>query len=130
MANRLRDGAKELAWRERFDRFQASGLTVRRFCEQEQVREAAFYFWRRTIAERDGVVNPKPERTAAEAMPAFVPMVLTDRAASSQSIEILLAGGRVLRLPVSISADRLAEVIHALEAASLGQHSRSMRGVQ
>jgi hypothetical protein len=34
---------------------------------------------------------------------------------SEASIAVELAGGRILRLPESIAAERLAELVHALE---------------
>jgi hypothetical protein len=36
------------------------------------------------------------------------------------SITIELAGGRVLRLPDSMNTERLAELVHALEARATG----------
>jgi hypothetical protein len=128
MANRRRSEAKEQAWRERFERFETCGLTVRAFCEQEEIREAAFYFWRRTIAERDG---SRSASGSADHVPAFVPMVVREQPIASQVMEILLAGGRVLRLPASISGERLAEVVAALEAIAPGQpQCNQWRGAQ
>jgi hypothetical protein len=43
-------------------------------------------------------------------------MRVADRAACKGPIEIELAGGRVLRLPEAIAAERLAELVEALEA--------------
>jgi hypothetical protein len=124
MASDMRDAAKERLWRDALRRFAASGLSVRSFCRRETLCEASFYAWRRTIAERDRLAsrparaNPpaaaKPESTAKR--PAFLPMVLNDNARPSGAISIELAGGRVLRLPESIAAARLAELVAALEA--------------
>jgi hypothetical protein len=41
---------------------------------------------------------------------------VTGQPIGTASIVIELAGGRVLRLPESISAGRLAELVHALES--------------
>jgi hypothetical protein len=130
MANDLRDAAKERLWRDALRRFAASGLSVRSFCRREALCEASFYAWRRTIAERDRLTTrpaqadppaaAKPESTAKPGgmarRPAFLPLVLNDTTRQDGAISIELAGGRVLRLPETIAAARLAEIIAALEA--------------
>lgn len=111
MANRRRDLAKERLWRAAVARHAASGLSVRVFCRREQLGEASFYAWRRTIGARD--------RAAKRA--AFVPVVvhaarpeLTPPQPATLAIE--LRGGRTLRLPARISPTRLARIVRALEA--------------
>ena len=111
MANRERDVAKERRWRELLKRQVASGLSVREFCRRESLTESAFYAWRRTVAERDGE-SPRPRKSP----PAFVPAVMTSEPRRETAITIELAGGRVLRLPETITADWLAELATALEA--------------
>jgi hypothetical protein len=112
MAGQLRDPRRETFWRGVLKRFSASRLSVRAFCKREHLTESAFFAWRRTIAERDGAKRPRPRPPA----PTFLPLRATDQPAREASITIALAGGRVLRLPESISAGRLAEVVQALEA--------------
>ena len=109
MANQRRDLAKERRWRETLTRQAASGLSVRAFCRQEKLAESAFYAWRRIVAERDAAA--KPARQAS----AFVPLSVIEPASRETAIEIALAGGRTLRLPPAITAERLAEVVQALE---------------
>ena len=111
MANTQRDSAKERRWRDFVKRQAASGLSVRAFCQQEKLTESAFYAWRRTIAERDG------ERgRSTKTPPAFLPAVMTSEPRRETAITIELAGGRALRLPESMSAERLADLVQALEA--------------
>jgi transposase-like protein len=113
MANTQRDSGRERFWRAAVARQAKSGLTVRAFCRQEKLRETAFYFWRRTVAERDAKRHASPA-------PAFVPVVLSDRRVASQAeIAIELRGGRTLRLSDSIPPDRLAAIVRALEAAEV-----------
>ena len=114
MANIQRDSGRERFWRAVVARQAKCGLTVRAFCRQEKLRETAFYFWRRTIVERDA-------RRSVTAAPAFVPVVLSDRrVASLAEIAIELRGGRMLRLSESIAAERLAAIVLALETAEVG----------
>ncbi|MBX3435858.1 MAG: hypothetical protein KF847_21280, partial [Pirellulales bacterium] len=89
-----------------FERFAASGLSVREFCKRENVTESAFYAWRRTIGERDDV---------GDSGPAFVPAVINGKAEQHEPLALKLASGLELRLPLAISATRLAELVRALE---------------
>lgn len=59
MANTNRSGEREAYWRDVVARFRTSGLSVRAFCRREKLVETAFYFWRRTLAERDGKLPTK-----------------------------------------------------------------------
>ncbi len=112
MANCRRDLAKEQRWREVLARQVASGLSGRAFCRREGLSEASFYAWRRTLAGRDG--ESLPQLPAAQ-RPAFVPAMVTGEPRPGKSILLELAGGRVLRLPDSMAAAWLAELVHALE---------------
>ena len=47
------DLEKEAFWRLILTEHSASGLNIRDFCRQEDVPEASFYSWRRTIGQRD-----------------------------------------------------------------------------
>ncbi len=122
MANRVRDLAKERWWREAVKRFVRSGLGVRAFCRREGLTESAFYFWRRELDRRDGEelsrdTSPRPPSARHVAgRPDFLPVRVTDAAASHASIALELAGGRVLRLPEAIPAVRVAEIVAAIEA--------------
>jgi transposase-like protein len=110
MVNTLRNAEKERHWRQVLGRQASSGLSVRAFCQREQLTESAFYAWRRTIGERDG------ETTLA---PSFVPMVVTDQGTSESSIAIELSGGHVLRLPASTPAAWVAELVLGLEGGAV-----------
>ena len=109
MANSQRDPQRERFWRETIGRQAASDLNVREFCRREQLAETSFFAWRRTIRQRDGEHQPSEQ-------PAFVPAVVTSTSPGDTSIILELASGRALKLPESISAARLAELVHALEA--------------
>lgn len=112
MADRQRDPRKEAFWRQVLTKHSTSELNVREFCRQEGITEPKFYAWRRTIEERD--------RQGRDASPAFVPVVVRDDRASGADghITIELRGGRVMRLPATVPPDRLAAILHAIEAAA------------
>lgn len=108
MAKHDRDVAKEQHWREVLARQASSGLNVRVFCQQEQLTESAFHFWRRTIRERGGKAKP------SSPAPSFVPAVIKSDVASDV-FTLELAGGHVLRMP-GVSVEKLADLIVALAA--------------
>jgi len=116
------DPAKDAFWRDTLAAFAGAGQDVRQFCRERGLRESAFYFWRRTIARRDGKAPPAASRKPAASKkpaPAFVPVRVQGRLpapdSGSEPFHVELRGGRVLRLPASMPAARLAEVVHALE---------------
>ncbi len=126
MANRQRDAAKEAYWRGVLQRCSASAISVRAFCKREQVSEASFYTWRRTIAERDVAAAPRPDGGAVP-RPAFVPAVMADDSGSESSvagteaqrgtaIALELAGGCVLRLAGPNAMEQLADLVIALQS--------------
>lgn len=114
MAERGRDMAKEQRWRELLAEQAAGTLTVRAFCRERQLGEAAFYSWRKTIRIRDGLVaGASPEPT-----PAFVPVTLAAEPAPEPEVAPLvleITSGQRLRIPATISAGWLAELVLALE---------------
>lgn len=112
MANTQRDATKEAFWRDAIRRQVQSGLSVREFCRRHRLSEPSFYERRRTYQERDA------HRSAAP--PAFVPVIVRDERPAATTpdagLVIELRGGRLLRLPGSMPAGRVAELIRALEA--------------
>jgi transposase-like protein len=112
MANTQRDPSKEAFWRDAIRRHAHSGLGVRQFCKRHRLSEPLLYAWRRTLRERDAQHSPP--------MPTFVPLIVREDGAAERDamgIVIELRGGRLLRLPGSMPAARLAELVRAIEAA-------------
>lgn len=107
MAKHRQDPAKEAYWRKVLKRFAASGLSVREFCQREQLTESQFYAWRRTIGERDDAGN---------AQPAFVPAVVTEEAARESSIAVELPSGCVLRFSGAHATEQVADLVVALQS--------------
>jgi transposase-like protein len=131
MARSERDPKREQFWRNALARFGGSGLSVREFCRRERLGEPLFYAWRRTIAERDRAAPPRGGRVAlrkpsrpprsrragAGSPAAFLPVLMSHEPAPlTANIRIELRGGRMLRFDDSLSAQRLAEFVRALEA--------------
>jgi transposase len=114
MANHQRNPAKEQFWRQALARQRASGLSIRAFCEREGLSEASYYQWRRELARRD-----RSPRQALRPGRAFVPVRIipdADRRHARGLIEIVLAGGRRIRVGEGFVPQTLAEVVAVLEA--------------
>ena len=102
---KTRDLQKEQEWRWRIRQWKRSGLKVSAFCRRYGLTEARFYAWRRMLTQRD----------AGRA--AFVPVrVLADKQpANDGTLELILAGGRRLRLPTGFDAATLRQALAVLE---------------
>jgi hypothetical protein len=107
--------ATDSFWRDTLAAFAASGQSVASFCQERGLKQATFYSRR---LRQDQIEQQRTSPTAARprsTQPAFVPVVVEHRGMVEESFQVDLRGGRVLRLPASIPAARLAEVVHALE---------------
>jgi transposase len=113
-----RDAAKERFWRTTVERWQRAGISIRAFCRRESLSEPSFYAWRRELRRRDEEkisVKARPGFMPVQCRPAFVPVRV---AAQAPFLEIVLAAGRVLRVPPGFDRQTLREVVAALEAPS------------
>jgi len=106
MGKYARDVDLERQWRRRLKSWERSGLSGRDFCRQHLLSEPSFYGWRREIARRDR------ERAAAQHQPAFVPIALV----TAEPLEVVVRGGRVVRVGRGFDAAHLRAVVAALEA--------------
>src|SRR6185369_1412932 len=102
-----RDLRKEQFWRRILRQWQHSGLSVRAFCEQQGLSQPSFYAWRRTLAQRD-----------AQAV-TFVPVEVLPQPLSPESeaagLELILIGGRVLRIGPAFDEATLRRLLALLE---------------
>jgi transposase-like protein len=82
-----RDPRKEQRWRRLIQLWKNSDLTVRAFCAQHHVTQPSFYAWRRELQQRDAATT-------------FVPVQVEpdDQSAPATPIEVVLAGGRCVRI--------------------------------
>jgi hypothetical protein len=106
-----RDPKREQLWRQHLARQTGSGLTVREFCASYDLSESAFYFWRRTIAERD-----RAGRKSSERQPAFVPVTVVGPPVSADvPIDVRLRSGHRLRVRAGCDRRLLADLVALLE---------------
>jgi transposase len=93
-------------WRERMASQERSGLSVRRFCQQQGIAEHRFYYWRKRLRD--------PQQTMRFA--------LVDRGAErpepapGMELELVLVTGEQLRIGAGVQAATLRMVLEALRA--------------
>ena len=117
---------KEQFWRQLFARWRASGLSIAAFCEDAGLSQQSFYRWRRLLRKRTSrldrqrrpqAVDAATERAAtaiAQPLPLFVPLAVESIAAAAV-LEVVVRGGRVIRVPAGFDATMLAQVLAVLE---------------
>ncbi len=132
---------KERHWREIVARHERSGMKVRAFCDQEQIKECQFFAWRRELRHRDvaqaanrdtrsrGVRDGRsgsivdtplrtPQTTAAFAREsaAFAPLhVVGNAPVASSAIEIIVSDGRRVAVAPGFDPEALAKVLAVVE---------------
>jgi len=106
MARGQRDPSLERQWRGRLDRCQASGLSIREFCERHGLTEATFYFWKRELRIRDQASAKTPL-----AQPKFVSLTMIP--AATVALEVRCPSGHVVCLP-ACEVSTLAALFAAL----------------
>ncbi len=116
---RLSDPAKAAQWERRLERFDASSLSVARFCQRESVSVASFYHWRKKLAEKAGP-EPAPPRDGAPRA-AFRPVQVV---AATPAITVHLPGGARLE----VAAENLTVVRTVIDELMRGD--RMQRQVQ
>jgi hypothetical protein len=100
-----RDERKERQWRRWLEDWRTSGLSVRAFCSRRGLSEPSFYGWRKVLDRR------------AASSAAFLPVdiVADDVATQVSGLELVLAGGRTVRVAPGFDAATLRQLVSVLE---------------
>jgi hypothetical protein len=104
---RRRHADREQFWRETIAAWEESGQTVTAFCAARRVAEATFFAKRRELTRRDQSPNAPTPGTSFTAV----------RVIADPTVEILVPGGVILRVPVGVDAVAIARLVHALRGA-------------
>jgi len=138
MKKRIRrsDPQKQTYWEEVVRRWKESGQSVCDYCRAEDLRESAFYFWRRELQRRgqpSGAVSQSRPRASQVAPVArspkrlspprrgaasFLPVRVVDDgvAEATGGVEIILPGGRTVHVRSGFDRQTLMDVLAVLEA--------------
>jgi hypothetical protein len=89
-----------------------SGMSTRAFCRQRKLKECQFYWWQRRLKEkRPTVVTPRGPGNGA----ASFALVSDEAGTADAGIELVLVGGRRLRIAKGVDEPTLRSVLAALE---------------
>ncbi len=102
---RPRDPRNEQHWRHWIEQWQTSGLTVRAFCARHALAVPSFYAWRRQLQQRDVAAS------------TFLPVrvVPDEEPVPATPLEVVLAGGRRLRVTPGFDPATLRQLLAVLE---------------
>jgi putative transposase len=88
-----------LKWQQRIETQKDSGLSVSQFCQQHGCSASSFYQWRRKL----GSPSPKPATEisvpAARGVGAFPQLIAKRPSGPVPSIDLVLPGGTIARVP-------------------------------
>jgi hypothetical protein len=98
-------GAGREYWRERIAEQERSGISVRRFCEEQGLTEQSFYLWRKRLQRQQPLRFALVETGLARQQPATEP-----------GLELVLVTGERLRIGAGVDPVVLRRVLEALRA--------------
>jgi transposase len=109
------DTDRQQFWRMAIETWQASGLSVSQFCANEKLAEASFYAWRKKLTGDDNGENKqdKPKHCESEFIEVAIP------SNNSSVIELVLASGNTVKIPVGVDAKTLTTVLSVLHQTDL-----------
>ena len=88
-----------LKWQQRIETQKDSGLSVSQFCQQHGCSASSFYQWRRKL----GAPSPKPATEisvpATRGVGAFQQLIAKRPSGPVPSIDLVLPGGTIARVP-------------------------------
>ena len=106
------DVEKARFWEKVIHEAAQSGLSTREFCRQRGLHESQFYWWQRRLKQkRPPVATPRGTANG----PASFALVSDEPGTSDAGIELVLAGGRRLRIAKGVDEPTLRSVLAALE---------------
>jgi hypothetical protein len=118
MARRC-DARKDAEWGKRLKRFRRSGLTVARFCAEEHVSVASFYYWYKKLGQtasrrrsrlRPGVFQQVAVVPARTTLASDMPVVGRDTPAAVPAPREVVATTRAMTPVAAAHAPRVTKV--------------------
>ena len=109
------DAAKAGYWQRTLREAARSGMSIREFCRRRRLKESQFYWWQRRLrlGRREGARSAPGVNGQA----ASFALVSEEAGATDAGIELMLSGGRRLRITKGVDEETLRTVLAALEPA-------------
>ena len=97
---------REQFWRDLIGRQQQSGQSIRELCDSQGISQPSFFSWRKRLRAQNGQAESR-----------FVPVQIEipDSLASAGRIEIVLDGGKQVRVEPGFDRQTLRDVLAVLE---------------
>ena len=109
------DVEKARFWQSTIREAARSGVSIREFCRRRKLKECQFYWWQRRLSmSRHTAAKGGPQRVGGTASFA---LVSEEPGANDAGIELVLAGGRRLRIARGVDEATLRAVLAAVEPA-------------
>jgi hypothetical protein len=105
-------------WRTVIDEQARSGLTIKAFCQQRQLPKSKFYHWKAILLALDSgppappQAPPKLRSSDTPLSPVFLPV----RVVPDTLVELTLANGVHLKLPLSSNVEQVTRLVKAVAA--------------
>jgi hypothetical protein len=112
VSRKKQDVEKARFWQATIREATRSGVSIREFCRRRKLHESQFYWWQRRLSVRR--LTGK-ERTQRASGPASFALVSDEPGATDAGIELVLAGGRRLRIARGVDEATLRAVLAAVE---------------
>ncbi len=115
MNGNKQDVEKARFWQATIREAARSGVSIREFCRRRKLKECQFYWWQRRLStSRRAAANGRKWPSGG---PASFALVSEEPSANDAGIELVLAGGRRLRIARGVDEATLRAVLAAVEAA-------------
>ena len=115
MSGNKQDVKKARFWQSTIREAARSGVSIREFCRRRKLKECQFYWWQRRLSmSRHTAAKGGPQRVGGTASFA---LVSEEPGANDAGIELVLAGGRRLRIARGVDDASLRAVLAAVEPA-------------
>ena len=105
-------------FKEVYNDWKESKLTIREFCSRNGLKEVTFYYWKKRIVERQNIsvgkfvpVQASPQISQSSSHKAIPSDVKVSDAPDNECCEIVYANGVTLKLRGNISLDMLRTLI-------------------
>jgi hypothetical protein len=107
------DAEKARYWQRTISEAARSGMWIRAFCRQRRLRESQFFWWQRKLRARRQAGAML--RSGGNGTQASFALVSEEAGSTDAGIELVLDGGRKLRIRRGVDEETLRAVLAALE---------------
>ena len=116
MSKKQRESKKDQRqfWQMAIETWQASGMSVSKFCKAEGLSESSFYNWRKKLATTDA---PGPDKQKKLNGSAFIEVAMPKD--NPAALELVLSSGNTLRISSGADSKTLNNVISVLQQVGL-----------